>query len=141
MITSVAHLRSAGYRIDMGVTDAVLQRCIEYAERLWLREAIGTTALVAAQALPANDPLIKGDDTFSGLLRGLEYIAVSHLLMDDVFASTFGTIRKKDDNSVNADPWEVAKRYETIGRTIVRQYSEKVGCPYHSQSTTLTESL
>lgn len=125
----------------MGVTDSVLQRCIEYAERLWLREAIGTTALVAAQALPATDPLIKGDDTFSGLLRGLEYIAVSHLLQNDAFASTFGTIQKKDENSYNVDPWKLSKEYETIGRTIVRQYADMVGCPYHSQSTTLTESL
>lgn len=125
----------------MGVSDTVLQRCIEYAERLWLREAIGTTALVAAQALAATDPLIKGDDTYSGLLRGLEYIAVSHLLMNDAFASTFGTVQKKDDNSYNVDPWRLGKEYETIGRTIVREYADMVGCPYHSQSTTLTESL
>ena len=125
----------------MGVSDTVLQRCIEYAERLWLREAIGTTALVAAQALAATDPLIKGDDTYSGLLRGLEYIAVSHLLMNDAFASSFGTVQKKDDNSYNVDPWRLGKEYETIGRTIVREYADMVGCPYHSQSTTLTESL
>ena len=125
----------------MGVSDTVLQRCIEYAERLWLREAIGTTALVAAQALAATDPLIKGDDTYSGLLRGLEYIAVSHLLMNDAFASSFGTVQKKDDNSYNVDPWRLGKEYETIGSTIVRQYADMVGCPYHSQSTTLTESL
>ena len=141
MIGSVDKFRAAGFRIDRGVTDDVLSRCLIYAECVMLREAIGITELVAAQELAATDPLIKGDDTFSGLLLGLEYIAVSHLLMNDAFASTFGTVQKRDDNSNNVDPWRIGKEYETIGRTIIRQYADMVGCPYHSQSTTLTESL
>lgn len=139
MIGTIASLRSAGFRIDRGVQDEVLMRCLRYAEVYMLREIIGVTALTEAQALAATNPLIAGSDTFEGLRRGIEYLAVAHLLMDDVFASTFGTVRKNDENSTNPDPWEVAKRYETIGRNIVRQYAELVSCEYHEPSTMLTE--
>lgn len=141
MIGTITSLRSAGFRIDRGVQDEVLQRCLRYAEVYLLREMIGVQALTEAQALASTDPLIAGSDTFEGLRRGIEYLAVSHLLMDDVFASTFGTVRKNDENSTNPDPWEVAKRYETIGRTIVRQYADLVGCEFDCRATMLTEFI
>lgn len=141
MITNVNGFRNSGFRIDSGIKDTSLMLSLNYAEKVILLHMIGATQLANAQALAPTNELIAGGDQSIGLAMALYYIAYSHLLLSDVMASTFGTVKKISEDSQPADGWRYAKMCEDVGKRGIVQFCENFGICYDDVSTVLNETL
>lgn len=119
MFLTVTILRNQGLRIDAGITDAVLNRCI--ADTQVLCEALlGADATAILKGEQATSILLVGGDTTDGkyllgLQRSASYIAYALLLRDDAFASVYGTTRKRDEYSENVEPADYARQWYASG--------------------------
>ena len=119
MFLTTTILRNQGLRIDAGITDAVLNRCI--ADTQVLCEALlGADATAILKGEQATSVLLVGGDTTDGkyligLQRSASYIAYALLLRDDAFASVYGTTRKRDEYSENVEPADYARQWYASG--------------------------
>lgn len=118
-----AILRTYGLRIDAGITDDVLRRCIELAQ-LYAEKMLGQDCVSACKAVEATAPILVGGDVDGRLLLGLNksigYIAYALLLRDNVFLSVFGSVQKYDEYSRQADPQDIARMHYAEGEAGLR---------------------
>lgn len=119
MFLTATILRNQGLRIDAGIADATLNRCI--ADTQVLCEAmLGADATALLKGEQATSVLLVGGDTNSGnyllgLQRSASYIAYALLLRDNIFASVYGTTNKRDELSNQADPTDPARQWYANG--------------------------
>lgn len=119
MFLTSSILRNQGLRIDAGIVDAVLNRCI--ADTQVLCEAmLGADATAILKGEQATSVLLVGGDTTDGkyligLQRSASYIAYALLLRDNAFASVYGTTRKRDEYSENVEPADYARQWYASG--------------------------
>ena len=115
MALSVTDFRSAGFRIDAGLPDAVLNRSLTAAAVI-AQDTIGDDARAAVSDIDAEGQfayIVSGGTSADGrTLIGYDVavynIAYALLLRDNAFASVFGTTRKRDEYSENVEPAPVS---------------------------------
>ena len=119
MFLTTTILRNQGLRIDAGIVDAVLNRCIVDTQVL-CEAMLGADATAILKGEQATSVLLVGGDTTEGkyllgLQRSASYIAYALLLRDNVFASVYGTTNKRDDLSNQVDPVDAARQWYANG--------------------------
>lgn len=128
--------KSYGFRIDAGIPDVVLERCIEEAQQWYAARYFKSDNYMTLVNTSNDDPIMKGGVVtntkgkqviIAGFLKAAAHIAYACLLQDYGVASTFSTVRKKDDHSENIDPWDLCKYHDTIGRGWMREVAEVKG--------------
>ena len=147
MILTRETLKNQGLKIDIGLTDNELDKVINDAELLVVVPMIGFHQYGQILGYSESDPRLvgggytKGDETFyiAGLHRAISYIAYAYLLLDDICASSFGSVRKKDDYSENVDAYEEARRHFASGIEHIRQLANIEGWNVNAVSTPFNE--
>lgn len=122
MALSVTDFRSAGFRIDAGIPDAVLNRSLTAAAVI-AQDSIGDDARAAVSDIDAEGQfayIVSGGNaadghTLIGYDPAVYNIAYALLLRDNAFASVFGTTRKRDEYSENVDPADYARQWYAFG--------------------------
>lgn len=122
MALSVTDFRSAGFRIDAGIPDAVLNRSLTAAAVI-AQDTIGDDARAAVSDIDAEGQyayIVSGGTSADGrTLIGYDVavynIAYALLLRDNAFASVFGTTRKRDEYSENVEPADYARQWYAFG--------------------------
>lgn len=149
MILTTNILRSYGFRIDAGIQDAQLQRAVDEAEQGFAVRYFGQEHYQHLLTLEANDPIIAGGTIpthdggsaiIAGYMKAVAYIAYACLLRHNINATTFGSVRKKDEHSDNVDPWEVARYFESYGRGWFVELAEALGWRPEQTGSYYTES-
>lgn len=131
MFTNATIMRQQGLRIDAGIPDAVLDRCAIDAQVI-IEAMLGREAVGAAKGLDVDPPnyIIVGGDGEDGYIIGIRraasYIAFALLLRDDVYASVYGTTRKRDEYSYVADPVDAAREWYARGAEGVKAVSREL---------------
>lgn len=122
MALSITDFRTAGFRIDAGIPDGVLQRSLNSAAVI-AQDCIGQDALTALLAIDPEGEfayIVSGGNAADGhTLIGYDVavynIAYALLLRDNAFASVYGTTRKRDEYSENVDPADYARQWYAFG--------------------------
>lgn len=136
-------------RIDINVKREQIVAAIASARSTVLR-MIGTEGNFFLWGLPDTDTLVTGDGQgFNGMRDALASLACVFLasVASRAAVSPFGTVRKTDEHSVEADWWQVAKSVEQSARDTVRaftetqRYKDAGGKPYRHVSTLLSETI
>lgn len=151
MILTPTILKSFGLKIDGAIPDATLTTAITDAEQLIVKAAIGEANLAAIEALSDTDPVIVGGNVadadgvqhyFVGMRRAISYIAFSRILAyDNIAATSYGTVQKKDEFSEQRDPFMWSKMYEADGLAYVRALCLIKGWKYTTPFGQFTEGL
>lgn len=146
---TVTQFRSYGFRLDQGIQDAVLLRCIQEAEEWFAVRYFKTDNYLALLSMPADSPVISGGIytngagekfVLAGYLKAVAHIAYGALLRDNINATTFGSVRKRDEHSDNVDPWDNAKYHDTIGRGWLHDIAVAMGWSVGSTGSYFTET-
>lgn len=137
-----------GFRIGSDVKQATVELAIEAAELYYLQPSLSDEDFNTLEAIDENDPRMKGGVythdgktvRLAGLKKGLAYIAYGELLRMNINATTFGSVQKEDEYSVNVDPKEQIRYFVTVGLRYVRQVCEVCGMRMHAQTGVARET-
>lgn len=143
MILNYNDIISMGFRIGNDVKQATVELAIETAELYYVQPSIDPAEFVELTQLPATSVLLVGglyvdsdekSHFIAGLKKGLAFIAYAELLRMNINATTFGSVQKNDEYSVNVDPREQIKYFLAVGLQYVREVCELSGYKWHAQT-------
>lgn len=130
MITTTNELLNSGLPVSDEVDNAKLQMALHTAENYIVRPRLTNERYIGIEENPEEyaailngGKLLEGDITyyFSGLKAAIHHLAYALLMRDNLNATSFGTVTKKDDYS------EVSA--EERLRTVVMYHTE-IGLAY-----------
>lgn len=129
MILTVEEFIDSGLKVSVDNKNA--QQAIEDAELFYVKSVLGDSNYIHF-----NEPVIEGtpdyyivnggivNDIFvPGLKRAISHIAFAFLIRMNINAVRFGTVKKDDQNSSNADEttiYNTAKHHFTIGKAYLK---------------------
>ena len=143
MILTYNDIMNYGFRIGNDIKQPTVELAIETAELYYLQPSVKPSEFIELTELPATSVLLVGglyvDDNGSshyiaGLKKGLAHIAYAELLRININATTFGSVQKNDEYSVNVDPKEQIKYFLAVGLQYVREVCELSGYQWHAQT-------
>lgn len=149
MITTV-ELLSSGLRIGKEIPTDNLNEAIDTAWLYVVKSGMSDAdfSTLASLSHSSNEYVggiitIPGGATFycAGLKRALAHITFACLLRQNINATNFGSVQKKDDYSYNAEPFEVAKYNMTIGISYLRDVCRATGTKWKNTESTLINTL
>lgn len=143
MILTYNDIMAMGFRIGRDVPQATVELAIETAELYYLQPSLKAQDFVALRDLEPTAVLIAGglfvedDGTqhfIAGLKKGLAHIAYAELLRMNINATTFGSVQKNDEFSVNVNPTEQIRYFLAVGLRYVREVCELSGYSFEAQT-------
>ena len=137
MIINDIKLKSYGLPIGSELQAARLTAAIREAEFGIVKKMIGDDNYRTLAAMQDVAPERAGGDitiagssevkTIAGVDVAIAYIAFACLLRHDVVATTFGSVKKRDEYSTAAETWEAARYYYSYGELWVKELCEAKG--------------
>ena len=149
MILQYNEIIAMGFRIGRDIPQATVELAIETAELYYIQPSIDPEQFEALRQLPSTSVLLVGglfvdadnkSHFIAGLKKGIAMIAYAELLRMNINATTFGSVQKNDEYSVNVDPKEQIKYFLSVGLHYVREVCELSGYKWHAQTGVIREA-
>lgn len=139
MILSYNELLSMGFRIGRDVPQATVELAISMAELYMVKPSLLDSDFNALCDMDASSALIAGgtytdeqgnSHRVAGLKMGIGCIAYAELLRMNITVTTFGSVQKNDEFSINVEPKEQIKHMLAVGTQYVREVCTLAGMKY-----------
>lgn len=137
MIIDETKLKSYGLPIGGEIQNARLLSAIREAEMAIVKQMIGDDNYRMLSSLAATAPERQGGDitipgstdvrTVAGSDAAISYIAMACLLRHDIHATTFGSVKKNDQHSMNVETWDGCRYYYTVGELWIKELCDAKG--------------